>query len=316
MDKIKVLSLFSGIGAFEKGLDKTGVDYEVVNYCEIDKVASKAYSIIHDIPESKNMWDVTKIDTKDLEDFDLLTYGFPCQDLSALGNMDGLFNEDGLLTRSGLFFEAMRIASDKKPKYMIAENVKALTFKKNKDMFDSMVELLDQLGYNSYYKVLNSKDFGIPHSRQRVFIISILKEVDDGFEFPSPTPLAKKATDYFNMNGVSDEYYTSEQHEKYYNEFRLKKKYSSINAEVIVCQTTKQGQKSNPQNFVRDSKGMRIMTSEETFKLQGFDAEDAIKCKDAGISTSKIGFMAGNSITVPVLEAIFNEMFGKNKEEV
>lgn len=107
---IKLLSLFSGIGAFEKSLDNLKIKYELVNYCEFDKYASKAYSLIHKVPESKNLGDITKVDETTLpKDIDLITYGFPCQDISLAGNQKGLFNEDGTKTRSGLFFDALRI---------------------------------------------------------------------------------------------------------------------------------------------------------------------------------------------------------------
>ena len=104
---MKILSLFSGIGAFEAALDNIGIDFELVGYCEIDKYASKSYSAIHGVPESMNYGDITKIDEKKLpKDIDLITYGFPCQDISLAGKQKGLFNEDGSQTRSGLFFEA------------------------------------------------------------------------------------------------------------------------------------------------------------------------------------------------------------------
>ena len=107
---MKVLSLFSGIGAFEKALDNLGVQKELVAYCEIDKYASMSYAAIHGVSESKNIGDITKVDEKKLpKDIDLITYGFPCQDISLAGKQKGLFNADGTQTRSGLFFEALRI---------------------------------------------------------------------------------------------------------------------------------------------------------------------------------------------------------------
>lgn len=107
---VKLLSLFSGIGAFEKALDNLKINYELVNYCEFDKYASKAYSLIHNVAESKNLGDITKVDETTLpKDIDLITYGFPCQDISLAGQLKGLFNEDGTKTRSGLFFDALRI---------------------------------------------------------------------------------------------------------------------------------------------------------------------------------------------------------------
>ena len=128
---MKLVSLFSGIGAFEKALDNLKIPYELVGYCEIDKYASKSYSAIHNVPESMNLGDITKIDEKALpKDIDLITYGFPCQDISLAGKQKGLFNEDGTQTRSGLFFEALRIIEETKPKIAIAENVKNLLSKK------------------------------------------------------------------------------------------------------------------------------------------------------------------------------------------
>ena len=133
---MKLLSLFSGIGAFEKALDRLNIEYELVNYCEIDKYASKAYAMMHDCDESLNLGDITKIDTTALpNDIDLITYGFPCQDISLAGKQKG-FEEDGERTRSGLFFEALRIIEDTKPRIAIAENVKNLVSKKFSKEFD------------------------------------------------------------------------------------------------------------------------------------------------------------------------------------
>ena len=107
---MKVLSLFSGIGAFEKALDNIGIPYELVAFCEIDKYASKSYAAIHGVPESMNIGDITKVDEKTLpKNIDLITYGFPCQDISLAGKQKGLFNADGTQTRSGLFFEALLV---------------------------------------------------------------------------------------------------------------------------------------------------------------------------------------------------------------
>lgn len=107
---MKLLSLFSGIGAFEKALDRLKIDYELVAFSEIDKYAVKSYCAIHGVDESMNLGDITKVNESTLpKDIDLVCYGFPCQDISLSGKMRGLFNEDGTKTRSGLFFEALRI---------------------------------------------------------------------------------------------------------------------------------------------------------------------------------------------------------------
>ena len=210
---LKYLSLFSGIGAFESALTNLGVDYEVVNYCEIDKYASKSYSAIHGIPESKNLWDITKCNVFNLPkpyEIDLLTYGFPCQDISLAGKLKGLFNEDGSQTRSGLFFEAHRIIDYCKPKVAIAENVKNLTGKKFAEQFYIVLKSLEDAGYNNYWKVLNAKDYGIPQNRERVFIVSIRKDVDNEvFEFPKPYSLEKRLKDFLEPH-VDEKYYLSE----------------------------------------------------------------------------------------------------------
>lgn len=184
MGKLKVLSLFSGIGAFEKALEDLGIDYELVGFSEIDKYAVTAYCAIHNIDESLNLEDVSKIDIKDIPDCDLITYGFPCQDISIAGQQKGIVKGK---TRSGLLYEALRIIEGKKPKYAIAENVKNLVSKKFIKDFESFLEELDNYGYNNYWKVLNAKDYGIPQNRERVFVISIRKDIDDGtFKFPEP----------------------------------------------------------------------------------------------------------------------------------
>lgn len=207
---LNVLSLFSGIGAFEKALYNLNIPYNLLAYCEIDKCASKAYSIIHNVPEEKNLKDVTKVDILDIEDrVDLITYGFPCQDISNAGKQKGFIDENGERTRSGLFFEALRIIDDYKPKFAIAENVKALTSKKFTEEFKIVLDNLNQAGYNNYWQVLNAKDYGIPQNRERVFIISIRKDIDKGFTFPEPIPLELRLKDILE-NNVSESFYLSD----------------------------------------------------------------------------------------------------------
>lgn len=207
---INFLSLFSGIGAFEKALDRLGVEYNLVNYCEIDKYASKSYSAVHNVPESLNLGDITKVDTGKLPRIDMVSYGFPCQDISLAGKQKGLFNDDGTQTRSGLFFEALRIIEDTKPKVAIAENVKNLVSKKFNAQFQIVLESLDQAGYNNYWQVLNAKDYGIPQNRERVFIVSIRKDIDTGaFKFPEPFELELRLKDLLESE-VDEKFYISE----------------------------------------------------------------------------------------------------------
>lgn len=164
---IKYLSLFSGIGAFETALRNLSIPFDLVGFSEIDKYAIRSYCMVNDIPIEKNLGDIKLIDTSILpNDIDLITYGFPCQDISLAGKQKG-FEENGELTRSGLFFEALRIIKDTQPKVAIAENVKNLVSKRFKNEFEIVLHSLEEAGYNNYWKILNSKDFGIPQQRER-----------------------------------------------------------------------------------------------------------------------------------------------------
>ncbi len=233
---MKVLSLFSGIGAFEKALENLGVPFELVAFCELDKHAVQSYCAIHGVDESKNLGDITKVDETNLKkDIDILTYGFPCQDISTSGKQKGLFNEDGTHTRSGLFFEALRIIEATKPKIAIAENVKNLVSKKFNAQFQIVLASLEAAGYNNYYQVLNAKNYGVPQNRERVFIVSIRKDIDHGlFQFPKPFPLDKRLKDILE-DDVDEKYYLSDE---VANDLFTK---TSIMSKVVVREATKKG---------------------------------------------------------------------------
>ena len=203
---IKVLSLFSGIGAFEKALERQGIDYQLVNYCEIDKYASKSYSLVHNVSEQLNLGDITQIGTMDLDDnIDFLTHGSPCTNFSVAGKQAG--GDKGSGTASSLMWYTVDIVKDIKPKIVLWENVKNLLSKKHRHNFDSYIQVMDELGYNSYYKVLNAKDYGIPQNRERVYTVSIRKDIDSGlFEFPQPIKLEHRLKDILEHN-VDEKYY-------------------------------------------------------------------------------------------------------------
>lgn len=207
---LNVLSLFSGIGAFEKALERERVLFRVMNFCEIDKYAVKSYCAIHGVSEQINLQDVSTVNTSELHDVNLITYGFPCQDISQAGHQKGFFDKNGNTTRSGLFFAALKIIKDTKPQYAIAENVKALTSKKFTAEFATVLDSLEQAGYNNYYKVLNAKDFGVPQNRERVFIVSIRKDIDFKFTFPVGEPLKLRLADLLE-NEVDPKFYLSDE---------------------------------------------------------------------------------------------------------
>ena len=176
MEKLKVLELFSGIGACSKALERLGIDFEIVDSVEIDKYAVKSFNAIHNTnfePQDICKWD------KDIE-VDLIMHGSPCVDFSLAGKQAGGDKDSG--TRSSLMYETIRIVEKLKPKYVVWENVKNLLSKRHRHNFDAYLEIMESLGYTNYYQVLNAKDYGIPQNRERVFTISIFN--DAKFEFP------------------------------------------------------------------------------------------------------------------------------------
>ena len=309
---MKMLSLFSGIGAFEAALDNIGIDFELVGYCEIDKYASKSYSAIHGVPESMNYGDITKIDEKKLpKDIDLITYGFPCQDISLAGKQKGLFNEDGSQTRSGLFFEALRIIEETKPKIAIAENVKNLVGKKFKEQFEIVLSSLEQAGYNNYWKVLNAKDYGIPQNRERVFIVSIRKDIDTGvFEFPEGYELKLRLKDLLE-DGVDEKFYLSDKMFNY--AFNMVKEAKGIGfsdgvdgsyinpyiAQTIGCRSAAH-QRSGTTNYVSDSIDEPLKVSDmKNIIIGGMQKNQSVKTD--GICTTLTSSMGCGGGYVPMV---------------
>ena len=304
---IKTLSLFSGIGGFEKALKNIGIEYDLIGYSEIDKYASKSYSVIHEVPETKNLGDITKINEKELpKDIDLVTYGFPCQDISSAGYQKGLYNEDGSLTRSGLFFDALRIIEETKPKYAIAENVKALTSKKFKNEFEIVLKSLDEVGYNNYYQVLDAKDYGIPQHRERVFIVSIRKDIDNGkFEFPEPFELKLRLKDMLE-DEVDEKYYLSEEQVN-----KIKTSTYTQNKRRIqekdFCDTLCARDWKDPKCIKVEPKRIRKITPKECWRLMGFDDEDFEKAEKVN-SNTQLYKQAGNSVCVNVIEELYKSL--------
>lgn len=180
---MKYLSLFSGIGSPEQALKNLGIEFELFGFSEIDKYAVKSYCTVHGVDESLNLGDITKIDIESLPlDIDLITHGSPCQDFSTAGNGKG--GDLGSGTRSSLMWNTVAICEHCKPKYVIWENVKNVLSKKHRHNFDKYLDEMDRLGYNNFYQVLNAKNFGVPQNRERIFVISIRKDLEQNFEFP------------------------------------------------------------------------------------------------------------------------------------
>lgn len=201
---MKVLELFAGIGACSKALERLGIKVDYADVVEIDKYAIKSFNAIHDT--NFEVQDITKYD-KEI-DVDLIMHGSPCQDFSIAGRQKG--GNQGSGTRSSLMYETIRIVEQIKPKYILWENVKNILSKKHKHNFDNYINMLDSLGYNSYYKILNAKDYGIPQNRERVFTVSIRKDIDKGnFIFPEKQELKMRLKDILEEK-VDKKYYLSD----------------------------------------------------------------------------------------------------------
>ena len=199
---MKILELFAGIGACSTALKKIGIDLEIVDAVEIDKFAIASFNAIHNTNFEKQ--DITEWN-KQLKDIDLITHGSPCQDFSVAGKQAG--GDLGSGTRSSLMYETIRIVGQVRPKYVLWENVKNILSKKHKHNFDAYIETMNVLGYNSYYQVLNAKDYGIPQNRERVYTISIRKDIDKGnFDFPDKEELKLRLKDMLE-DEVDEKYY-------------------------------------------------------------------------------------------------------------
>jgi len=167
MKKIRFIDLFGGIGGFRLGLQKASDRFECVWYNDNNKYAVKIYN--KRFGEKYEAKDIRKIKTEEIPDFDMLCAGFPCQSFSIAGRRKGFAD-----TRGTLFFEIARIIKHKRPKYLLLENVKGLLNHDQGETFRTILRTLDELGYDVEWQVLNSKYFGVPQNRERVFIIGYL----------------------------------------------------------------------------------------------------------------------------------------------
>lgn len=204
-----MIELFSGIGAQRSALAKAGIPHKVVAISEIDKYALKSYNAMYnnclDTGETVNLGDIRNVNPNDVPDCDFLTFSSPCQSFSISGKMLGGEKDSG--TESSLLWEVEKIISAKRPKYLMLENVKMLVSKRFKHTFDDWLAVLDKLGYDTYWQVLNAKNYGVPQNRERVYAISIRKDVDNGlFGFPQSFVLKRRLKDVLEVD-VDERYY-------------------------------------------------------------------------------------------------------------
>lgn len=243
---LKVLELFGGIGACSKALERLGIEYEIVDYVEIDKYAVASFNAMHGTtfqPQDICKWD------KDI-DVDLVMHGSPCQDFSLAGLQAG--GDEGSGTRSSLMYETIRIVEKLRPKYVIWENVKNLLSKKHKHNFDAYLETMENLGYRNFYQVLNAKDYEIPQNRERVFTISVRNDINLDFVFPPKQDLKLKLKDMLESS-VDEKYYLSDKMIKYISATgtaNFRNPDSKINLDIARPLTTDPNKRAGTTNYL------------------------------------------------------------------
>lgn len=207
---VRLIELFAGIGSQAKALERLGIDFETYKVFEIDKYAIASYNAIHN--SNFETQDITKIHANDLEIVNtkdyiyVMTYSFPCQDLSLAGKRKGM--NKGENTRSGLLWEVERILDEcvELPQVLLMENVPQVIGKKNIDNFNLWRKKLESLGYSNYVELLNAKNYGIPQNRERCFMVSILGNYY--YQFPLKQELKLKLKDLLE-DEVDEKYYIS-----------------------------------------------------------------------------------------------------------
>ena len=322
MSKYKSIDLFAGIGGIRLGFEKAfGESIETNFVSEWDLPAQKTYRI--NFGGQPIHGDITQISENEVPQFDICLAGFPCQAFSLAGQRKG-FNDDFKgMARGTLFFDVMRICAEHKPKVIFCENVKGLTIHEKGKTFDVIKGALKQIGYVVHEQILNSKDFGVPQNRERIYIVAFREDIySSSFKFPKPTDSSKRLKDIIESEPVPAKYYLSTQyvetlrrhkarHESKGNGFGYEIRDWDNIAGAVVCGgmgkernllIDKRQTDLTPTTHIKgtiNNEGIRKMTPREWARLQGFP--DTYKLELADVHIYK---QFGNSVTVPVIEAI------------
>jgi len=305
--KLKVGGLFAGIGGIELGFKKVGFKISWAN--EIDKNAAITYRINHKHKLFEK--DLKELQTHEVEKIDILTGGFPCQAFSVAGHRKG-FEDD----RGNVFFEILRFIDDLEPKVLFLENVKNLKGHDNGKTFETVINELESRGYYLSYKVLNSSEYAnVPQNRERIYIVGFKdKEIYENFEFPKPKKLTKTINDLLDDEADEKFYYNKS---KYYTQlkeemqntdtvYQWRRKYVRENkSKLCPTLTANMGTGGHNVPLIIDKKDIRKLTPRECARFQGYD-DSFILSND--LASSHLYKQIGNSVTVPVIEAIAKEI--------
>jgi DNA (cytosine-5)-methyltransferase 1 len=321
------IDLFAGIGGIRMGFDQAfGDEIRTDFVCEWDVYAQKTYRTNHS-DGFEITGDITQVDEKKVPPFDICLAGFPCQAFSIAGQKMG-FNDDFKgRCRGTLFFDVVRICAEHRPKVIFCENVKGLTIHDKGKTFRIIRETLEKLGYRVYHRVLNSKDFGVPQNRERIYIVAFRNDIESsGFTFPVGSDSGVCLRDILEKETPSVKYYISNvymdtlkkhkaRHEAKGNGFGYVIRDLDGIAGAIVC-----GGMGKERNLICDDRltdftpvthikgevnreGIRKMTPREWARLQGFP--DTYSFPLADVHTYR---QLGNSVSVPVIHAIAEQI--------
>ena len=316
---IKVFEGFAGYGGASFGLKRSGLKYKVIGMSEFDKFASEL--LAQNFPGIKNWGDITKIQGQELPDFDMFTGGFPCQPFSTAGLQLGEKDKYG---RGTLLHHIIRIVSVKKPKYILLENVKGLSQAKFKATFDFLKDSLKELGYGDLaYAILNSKDYGIPQNRERLWMFAQLGGLPEGFNIiPPKVELTKRFGDFLDANPPKELYLSEKQiahlKEKHHiDSFVVKEPlcFDVYNKKIktdAVCITITQPEHNSLRVIEvpkKDGKEIvRKMSIDEQFRFMGFkDGE----LNYEGQSYSQMSKRAGNGWDVNLVGILVKHIFSQ-----
>lgn len=292
MSELLVGTTFSGIGAPEQALKNLKIPHIVKWACDIDKHCKETYFANHTCEKWYD--DITKIDLNQLEYVDLYIFGFPCQDISQIGLQDYSRGKSILVNYS------LNLIDKIKPKYIIFENVKNLNSKRHFEFKNYIINRLAIL-YNIQYTIYNSLYFGVPQNRERFYCIGIRKDIDKNFQLPTQSNSQTIKLGEILDNNIDESYYKI--CPSMLKAIQLKKCPILDNNKYAYCLTTKQDRAPNS-GFVKENEKLRYLTPNECRKLQGFP-NVFIFPKSKYIAYKQFG----NTITVPVLESIFRNLF-------
>lgn len=284
------LDLFAGIGGFRLGMEAAG--YKCIGFYEVDKFARESYKKIHNTEGEIELHDITTVSDefiKSIGHVDIICGGLPCQAFSIAGTRQGF--ED---TRGTLFFEIARFSFILKPKILFLENVRGLLSHNKGETFETILKTLDGLGYDVEWQVLNSKDFGVPQNRERVFIIGHLRGESGRKVFPITTKQTNKRIMQLGNIMNTTSFGGNPQCGRIY----------SIKG-LSPCLNTMQGGGREPKILI-DGR-LRKLTPKECWRLQGFPDWAFEKAQSVN-SNSQLYKQAGNSVTVNVIKAIAKKL--------